>query len=288
MHETLKIKIDFLKERQRPAEIFQAMSSYIEAYQAIGQVMASSFDTNQEFALRLEDVQTGSIASLLRAVPGRITGWFESAIFDSSMKLAQNLEGVEATTTEEEVDQLASRVEASLAAHYSDQLFDPKIDRKAFAFALNKLSEANKKLLPEEGASATIVESENVTAINTHWRFNGNPKEMFEGTTEITRCVDKLYVRAPVNIGKGAWAMLSVSTNSRYTAKIVDASWLDDYQGGLIPAIGPKDVMEAEVALEIYTPPLGKGRPFVSSAKILKVMRIHRDVGLQHETKPLI
>lgn len=115
MHETLKIKIDFLKERQRPAEIFQAMSSYIEAYEAIGQVMVGSLGAHGEFALRLEGVETGSVASVLKAVPGRLKGWFETAVFESSMKLAEELSGLESATTEEEVDQLASGVEAELA-----------------------------------------------------------------------------------------------------------------------------------------------------------------------------
>ena len=287
MHETLKIKIDFVKERKRPAEIFQAMSSYIEAYEAIGQVMVRSFDTQNEFALRLEDVETGSIASRLKAVPGRLKGWCETAVFESSMKLAESIGDLESTTTEEEVNQLASEVETELAKFNVEQMVAPQIDRKAFAYALHKLSEANKRLLPEESASASIVETENVTAINTHWRFNANPKEMFLGVTETKMCADKLYVRAPVNIGKGAWSMLSASTNSRYNAKIVDATWLDQYQDGLIPPIGPKDVMEAEILLEIYTPPPGKGKPFVSSAKIVRVLQIHRDVGLQHETNPL-
>jgi hypothetical protein len=287
MHETLRIKIDFLKERQRPAEIFQAMSSYIEAYEAIGQVMVGSLGAQGEFALRLEDVETGSVASVLKAVPGRLKGWFETAVFESSMKLAEDLAGLESTTTEEEVDQLASGVEAELAKFNDEQMFAPKIDRKAFAHALDKLSEANKRLLPEESASASIVESENVTAINTHWRFNANPKEMFQGTTETKGCVDKLYVRAPVNIGKGAWAMLSASTNNRYNAKITDLPWLEQYQDGSIAPIGPRDVMEAEVSIEIYSPPPGKGKPFISGAKVVRVLQIHRDVGLQHETKPL-
>lgn len=46
--------------------------------------------------------------------------------------------------------------------------------------------------------------------------------------------------------------------------------------------------MEAEVTYEIYTPPAGKGKPFISSAKIKRVLDIHRDVGLQHEPRPLL
>jgi len=288
MHETLKIKIDFAKERHRPAEIFQAMSSYIEAYQALGRVIAMSVGAADDFELRLENVETGSIASLLRSVPGRVRTWVEDAVFDAGVNLAGELSEVDCTSTEEDVDLLATKLEAQLSKLDIGQTVDPMIDRRALAVALSKLSEANKRLLPEESVTATLTEVDCVTPINTHWRFNGNPKDMFLGTKESHVSVDKLYVRAPVNIGKGAWAMLSASTGSRYNANISDLCWLDEYQDGLIKPIGPKDVMEAEVTYEIYTPPAGKGKPFISSAKIKKVIAIHRDVGLQHEPRPLL
>lgn len=144
MHETLKIKIDFANERRRPEEIFQAMSNYIEAYQAIGQVLASSLGSREEFALRLEKVEAASVASVLRAVPGLLKEWIETAIFESSIKLAENLSETQSTSTEEEVNQLASILEESFAKFNTDQMLGPTIDRKAFAHALSKLSEANK------------------------------------------------------------------------------------------------------------------------------------------------
>jgi len=287
MQETLRIKIDFARERRRPAEIFQAMSGYIEAYQALGQVIAVSVGAADDFELRLENVETGSIASLLKSVPGRVRTWVEDAVFDAGAKLAGELSEVDSTSTEEEVDLLATKLEAQLSKLNLGQTADPMIDRKALAIALSKFSEANKRLLPEESATATLVEAQSVTSINTHWRFNANPKDMFLGVKDSHVGVDKLYVRAPVNIGKGAWSMLSVSTGSRYNANIFDLAWLEGYQDGLIRPIGPKDVMEAEVAYEIYTPPAGKGKPFISSAKIKRVIDIHRDVGLQHEPRPL-
>lgn len=288
MHETLKIKIDFAKERRRPAEVFQAMSGYIEAYQALGQVIAMSIGSADDFELRLDNVETGSIASLLRSVPGRVRSWVEDAVFDAGVKLADELSEIDATSTEEDVDLLATKLEKQLSRLDLGQTVEPMIDRKDLAVALNKFSEANKRLLPEETVTTTLTEASCVTPINTHWRFNANPKEMFQGTKESHLGVDKLYVRAPVNIGKGAWAMLSVSTGARYNANISDLAWLEGYQDGLIKPIGPKDVMEAEVTYEIYTPPAGKGKPFISSAKIKRVLDIHRDVGLQHEPRPLL
>jgi hypothetical protein len=287
MHETLKIKIDFAKNRQRPAEVFQAMSSYIEAYQAIGQVMVGSLGGNEDFALQLENVETGSVASLLKAVPGRVGEWLEKALFESSLKLAEELSDIDSTSTEEEVDILAQQLESELAKSNIRQMVDPHIDRQAFAHALNKLSEANKKLLPDEKVLTSLSGGNNITPINTHWRFNANPKEMFLGLTVSHNVIDKFYVKSPINIGKGAWPLVSISTDSRYSARISDVNWLENYQNGLIPAIGPKDVIEAEVSFDVYTPPPGKGRPYITNANVKKIIDIHRNFGLQHETNPL-
>lgn len=287
MHETLKIKIDFAQERQRPAEVFQAMSCYIEAYQALGQVMVSALGCEEDFTFQLEGVQVASIASLLKAAPGRFKEWVESAVYQSGFSLAEKLSTIQSTATEEEVDALASDLEADLATTDTSQIVDPIIDRKAFAHALNKFSEANKKMEPGETVTTSIAGRQNVTPINTHWRFNANPKDMFRGITTKFNGVDRIYVRAPVNFGKGAWPMLSVISGYRYNAKITDAKWLEDYQAGIVLPIGPKDMMEAEVSFELYTPPPGQGKILISDAKIVKVITVHRNVGLQNETAPL-
>lgn len=286
MHETLKIKIDFAKNRQRPAEVFQAMSAYIEAYQSIGQIMVTSLGGHEEFALQLDNVETGSVASLLKSVPGRVGQWLEKALFESSFKLADELSDVESTSTEEEVDLLAMQLEAELAKSTIGHMVDPQIDRNAFAHALSKLSEANRKLLPEEKVLTSLSGDDKIIPINTHWRFNANPKDMFLGTIESHNVTDKLYVKAPVNFGKAAWPLMSISTGSSYSARISDQIWLENYQSGLVPPIGPRDVMEAEVSFDVYTPPPGKGKPRIISAKVKKVVEIHRNFGLQHELDP--
>ncbi len=288
MPETLKIKIDFAQERERPSEVFQAMSGYIEAYQALGQAIVNALGDPEDFALQLECVEAGSIASFIKAVPGRFKGWMSSAIIDSGFRLADTLSNVDSTATEGEVDAIASVLEEELTKSDSPQMVYPKIDRKELAFALQKFSEANKKLRPDESVLTSLADGENVTPINTHWRFNANPKNMFLGITTSFNGTDRLYVRAPVNIGKGAWSMVSITTGSRYNANITDVKWLDDYQNGLVRAIGPKDVMEAEVSFQLYTPPPGQGKPYISNAKVVRVVEIHRNVGLQHETIPLL
>lgn len=276
MSETLKIRIDFAEKRQRPADVFQAMSCYIEAYQAFGQVIVHALGDTEDFVLQLESVEAGSVASFIRAVPGRVKEWMSSAIIDSGFQLADTLSGVQSTATEGEVDAIASVLENELTKSDNPQMINPKIDRKELAYALQKFSEANKKLLPEESVETSLADTENVTPINTHWRFNANPKNMFLGLTTSFNGVDRLYVRAPVNIGKGAWSMVSVTTGSRYNANISDLKWLDDYQNGMVRPIGPKDVMEAEVSFQLYTPPPGQDKPYISNAKVVRILEIHR------------
>lgn len=276
MSETLKIRIDFAEKRQRPADVFQAMSCYIEAYQAFGQVIVHALGDTEDFVLQLESVEAGSVASFIRAVPGRVKEWMSSAIIDSGFQLADTLSGVQSTATEGEVDAIASVLENELTKSDNPQMINPKIDRKELAYALQKFSEANKKLLPEESVETSLADTENVTPINTHWRFNANPKNMFLGLTTSFNGVDRLYVRAPVNIGKGAWSMVSVTTGSRYNANISDLKWLDDYQNGMVRPIGPKDVMEAEVSFQLYTPPPGQGKPYISNAKVVRILETHR------------
>lgn len=90
------------------------MSSYIEAYQALGQVIAMSVGAADDFELQLENIETGSIASLLKSVPGRVRTWVEDAVFDAGVQLAGELSEIDSTSTEEDVDLLAAKLEAHL------------------------------------------------------------------------------------------------------------------------------------------------------------------------------
>ncbi|XQW87036.1 hypothetical protein ACOYXV_09695 [Aeromonas veronii] len=42
MKTELSIKLEYLKDRSNPAEVFEAMASYINAYQDLGQLLSSS------------------------------------------------------------------------------------------------------------------------------------------------------------------------------------------------------------------------------------------------------
>ncbi|WP_145517781.1 hypothetical protein [Yersinia mollaretii] len=284
MKPELSIKIDYLKDRQNPAEVFEAMALYINAYRDFGQILSSSVGIKADFNFQLNDIEKSSILSKLSVIPGRIDAFFEAAFYNSGDKLFRALTDVELTETEEQVESLAATLETALAENMTQQIADPNVDRQSLAFVLEKFSTANQKMKPNEIVTITSNANKDQGFIfNTKWRFGGKPKEMFLGKIESKEFDDKLYVTVSVNEGNSVWSFRSLALDRRFSGRITHKEWLERYQEGLIPAIGPKDLIEAKITLDIYTPPKGKGQLQIRNAKVINISNILRYNGFQHE-----
>lgn len=284
MKPELSIKLEYLKDRQNPAEIFEAMALYINAYRDFGQLLSSSIGIKADFDFQLNDIEKSSILSKLSAVPGKIDEIFEAAFYRSGNSLFKELIDVEVTETEEQVESLAASLETSLADNLPQQIADPHVDRQGLAFVLDRFSTANQKM--RGGEYVVLNNNSNKSQglkLNTRWRFRGKPKEMFQGDTESRELYDKLYVTVSVNEGNSVWSFRSLTLDRRFSARITHKDWLDRYQDGLIPPIGPKDLIEAKITLDIYTPPKGKGQPQIRNAKVVNISDITRHSGHQYE-----
>ena len=279
----LAIKIDFNEHRQNPEQIFEAMGLYINAYRDFGQVLANSIGLDIDFQFQLNAVEEGSILSRLSEISGRINEAFEAVFYDSGKELADTLLDVKETETEEEVEDLAANLESSLVEKLSNLLADPHIDRQQLAYVLSTMSAANQKLLPDEEVSLYSNKKDNKSTVNIGWRFTGNPKEMFTGKTEHHEIKDNLTVKISVNEGNSVWSFKSSKLETGFKARIANKEWLESYQNGLTRPIGPKDVLEADISYDIYTPPKGKGKPEIRNAKIIKIFKIHRNNEHQYE-----
>lgn len=284
MKPELSIKIDYLKNRHNPAEVFEAMALYINAYRDFGQVLSNSIGLKTDFDFQLNDIERGSILSKLSIIPGKIDELLASAFFNSGEELFKELIDVGSTETEEQVESLAATLETVLAENLPQQIVDPNVDRQNLAFALEKFSAANQKIRPNE--SVIISNNSNKGQgfkFNTKWRFNGKPKEMFLGKTESRELDDKLYVIVSVNEGHSVWTFRSINLDKRLSGRITHKEWLERYQEGLIQAIGPKDLIEAKITYDIYTPPIGKGQPQIRNVKVIYIRDIQRHSGIQYE-----
>ncbi|BBI59681.1 hypothetical protein HSBAA_09870 [Vreelandella sulfidaeris] len=256
----LMIKLKYLENRNNPAEVFEAMALYINAYKDFGQLLTNSVGLKLDFQFQLNDIEKSSILSKLSALPNSIDAMLEKAFYSSGNSLFQALKETNETKSEEQVESVAVSIESTLADNIKYKIADPYIDRQNLAYVLKGFSAANEKINP--GESVIIMSShqpEQKCNLNTSWRFTGNPKNMFRGSTECQAHRDKLSVKISVNEGNSVWSFRSHSLDRRFCARITHKEWLESYQNGLIQAIGPKDVIEADISYDIYTPPKGKG-----------------------------
>ncbi|WP_454890222.1 hypothetical protein [Salmonella enterica] len=284
MNPELSIKIDYLKDRHNPEEVFEAMALYINTYRDFGQVLSNSIGIKADFNFQLNEIKSGSILSKLSVIPGKIDEILANAFYNSGDELFRELTDIETTDTEEQVETLAVNLETALAKNLPQQIADPNIDRQNLSFALEKFSTANQKIKPNESVIITSNSDNNQNfKFNTKWRFGGKPREMFLGSTESIELNDKLYVTVSVNEGNSVWSFRSISLDKRLSGRITHKEWLERYQDGLIPAIGPKDIIDAKITFDIYTPPKGKGQPQIRNLKVINISNIQRNNGLQYE-----
>ncbi|EAV0473080.1 hypothetical protein VJ212_002676 [Salmonella enterica] len=284
MNPELSIKIDYLKDRHNPEEVFEAMALYINAYRDFGQVLSNSIGIKADFNFQLNEIKSGSILSKLSVIPGKIDEILANAFYNSGDELFRELTDIETTDTEEQVETLAVNLETALAKNLPQQIADPNIDRQNLSFALEKFSTANQKIKPNESVIITSNSDNNQNfKFNTKWRFGGKPREMFLGSTESIELNDKLYVTVSVNEGNSVWSFRSISLDKRLSGRITHKEWLERYQDGLIPTIGPKDIIDAKITFDIYTPPKGKGQPQIRNLKVINISNIQRNNGLQYE-----
>ncbi len=260
------------------------MALYINAYRDFGQVLSNSIGIKADFNFQLNEIKSGSILSKLSVIPGKIDEILANAFYNSGDELFRELTDIETTDTEEQVETLAVNLETALAKNLPQQIADPNIDRQNLSFALEKFSIANQKIKPNESVIITSNSNNNQNfKFNTKWRFGGKPREMFLGSTESIELNDKLYVTVSVNEGNSVWSFRSISLDKRLSGRITHKEWLERYQDGLIPAIGPKDIIDAKITFDIYTPPKGKGQPQIRNLKVINISNIQRNNGLQYE-----
>lgn len=260
------------------------MALYINAYRDFGQVLSNSIGIKADFNFQLNEIKSGSILSKLSVIPGKIDEILANAFYNSGDELFRELTDIETTDTEEQVETLAVNLETALAKNLPQQIADPNIDRQNLSFALEKFSTANQKIKPNESVIITSNSDNNQNfKFNTKWRFGGKPREMFLGSTESIELNDKLYVTVSVNEGNSVWSFRSISLDKRLSGRITHKEWLERYQDGLIPAIGPKDIIDAKITFDIYTPPKGKVQPQIRNLKVINISNIQRNNGLQYE-----
>jgi len=250
------------------------MGLYIAAYEQFGQLLAKSIDIKQDFKLNLEEVQISSIKSKLIQSPSFLNEFFINRVVAAGSKLFEQLLETDETESEEQVDQLAATIEEALIHDDLGNDIDSHIDRKDLSHMLYTLSKANHLIQKDE--TVEFGSAASVQCVNTKWQFVGDLSTMFLGVKETIFAKDYLYVKIAINEGKQLWTFKSLKMNKTFAARIVVKDWVENYQLGLIPPIGPKDTLLATFSYDLYKPYDKRKTTEVRNVKILTIQGIVR------------
>lgn len=270
MSPELKIHYDFNKGRNNPAQVFDAMSIYINSYQQLLNLLSESMGLEEVPKLTLGDVKEGSIIGLFKTIANTPA----AALLHSATKTADELQ--EQTDTENQVDQLAETVEQDMA-QLLDLMVQPHIDRRKLIKVLQHCSKANSII---EDGETIIIEANSEefgvrkSKINTDWRFTGDPHILFRDEKKSFQIQDKLLIKKPVNIGKDKWGVYSLNLKKGFYASMKHTAWLRDYQAGVIPAIGPNDVLEVSLRYDALIPGTRPEDWKIQDAEIMEVINV--------------
>lgn len=270
----LKIHYEFNKDRSNPAQVFDAMSLYINSYQQLINLLGESMGLSEVPRLTLGDVKEGSIISLLKTAVKEGIG---SALLASAAMTANELQ--EETTSESQIDQLAQTVEQDMS-QLLDLMVQPHIDRRKLIKVLQHCSKANSII--EDGETITIeARSEEFgvrkSAVNTNWRFMGDPHVLFRDEKKNFHIPDKLIAKKPVNIGKDKWGVYSLGLKKAFYATMKHTEWLEQYQAGIIPAVGPNDVLAVSLRYDVLMSGSKADDWKILDAEITEVINVSRN-----------
>jgi len=278
MNANASITIDYKKNRNNPAEIFEAMALYINFYRDFSSTVNDALESHEEISIKLSEINEGSIQSIITFI-SKSGSSIPSYICDAAIKLQYSLNEITEITDQSQIEHLIQEIERLLDKH--KHTFDrTKVNRKKLLATLKKLSDANSRIQEEEKVYIGNIEKPKIIQINTGIRipasFTFDNKDIKHATT-----TDSLIPISTVNEGHQSWQFHSKAFGRKIRAPITHADWLERYQNGLINPVGGKDTLLVELSYEIKNN--SKNEATADNFRITKVNDVHRGVYEQYE-----
>lgn len=277
MADTFGIKIDYKVGRSRPQQIFEAMALYINAYEELIQLISNSIGCKEEISFVLDKVENGSIITFLKKRQEQAVDLITTKLLKEASETTKDLRGITNIETEKQIDDIANNVEVRLTELFPEifSIAQPQVDKKMLAKILKILADANMNIRKDESVDLILNgKKDEGIRINSNFKFSVNLDDLYiEGTVIRNGITDRLFIVKPVNDGNSRWDCKSLNMNQRFDAVMMDKTWLERYQTGLISAIGPSDIMLAKMNLVVKTKKDNKANR-ITYAEITEVIDI--------------
>jgi hypothetical protein len=246
------IEIDYKPGTPDPARIYRAMTSLIEACQAIDIKLAQTVGPQLKPVLFLEDIRTGSLTTFLRSV---LEGIDDDAIKNLEWKklvgsylvkgkriMVNYLKDRETIQGSDEIYDL-QRVIADAARETGAFGVVPKVlPAKEVAESILLLSNGTLPLGPDDRAK--YLSPDGTAEINSSFRVTQERiEEVLTQKTLVNRRDLILKVKKPDFLGDSMWDFRH--DNKRLPAKVIDSGWLSRFHKGEV-TLHPGDSLEVE------------------------------------------
>lgn len=286
------LKIDFEKDTARPSRVFRAMSELIEGFQSLDNNLVQTFPVKVSPVLMLEDIQIGSLRTVMKNV---LTGIEDEALKNLEWKkmiggflvqgkhaVLQWIEQREQIESRKALEELAQKLR--LLAEGTKILHLPHYSPPPLPLLIKDLAmigEATSYLGPNDVAT---YESEGETsAFNKKFHVDAEfAEELLTDETISNRSEVLLRVKKPDYLGESMWDFVHAGHAIR--AKIEDHDWLVQFQFQRIQVL-PGDALR--VQLETTTHHGADGSEIMTYYRILRVLAVKRaSNGTQMELPP--
>lgn len=257
MADTFGIRIEYKVGRNRPEKVFEAMAMYINAYEDLIQLLSQTLGCKEEFSFVLDTVEKGSIITYLKKRHEQAVDLVTTTILKEVRETTKILKGISTIEGEKQIEEIAEKVDERLTKAFPEtfSIAHSEIERKTLARILKRLADANLNMRQDESVDLILNKKKDMAVkLNTNFKFSANLDDLYvEGKIHKNGVTDRLFIVKPVNDGNSRWDCKSLNMNQRFDAVMMDKSWLESYQTGLIPAIGPSDIMLAKMNLVVKT-----------------------------------
>ena len=236
-----EVKISFLQHSTNPSRIFSSMSELIQTFEHLDKDLLNAFGVRIETTLLLEEVQTSSLKTILRAA---ITSIDDEALRDGDWKKAVGrflLQGKykilefladkkeitdrqQILALEDELNRLAEKTDIKRIPSYTP------IPTRVLLYNIGHLTKALGYLQPED-KSFYIIDQHQVR-LNQDFLFNQESVEdLLTKETRITKEDTTVHVKKPDYLGSSMWDIKF--RGHVVAAKIEDHVWLERFQNRL-------------------------------------------------------
>ncbi len=249
------ITIDFDKQSENPARVFQTMTELIQSFQKFDSKLIKGLDARLEPTILLEDVETGSLktwlSSILNGIPDEalktmdwkpiIGQYLVRAKYIVLNRIDGRVDITDAKVIEEiqyELVEEARKTDVKLLPHY-EPLPLPKLIRS--------IEDINNSLLHLSKKDKAYYESRSGERANFNLSLNFSTDTIEELLTKeslTNRAMMILKVKKPDYLGASMWEFRH--NNKNIAAKILDENWLIQFQQRKID-IRPGDSIRADV-----------------------------------------